>query len=143
MQIHLLPDKSVFVQFIIFLSVLTGMVAFVFRPIVKIIKLRRERTSELLEKAAKIEIGIKNKMEEYDRRISAAKLELAEEYGKIKNEISAEEAKIKNETREESLKAYQKTVQEVAALKEQVLNDLKREIPAIADEIINKVKRGE
>jgi len=113
---------------------------FVFRPLVKIIKLRREKTTGLLDKALSVEESIKARLDEYEKRLMSARAVLAEEYNSIKSDASREEARIKNETREEALKMYQDAIGKILDSKKSVLKELNKDIPRIASEIVARVK---
>lgn len=140
MQIHLIPDRTAFVQLAIFLAVFFGLTALIFKPVIKIIKLRRERSSGLLDEARDLQKNIDTKLSEYEKKMNLAKTSILAEYSEMRARSLEEESKIKNEAREESLRMFDKARQDLLDTKKKVVEELRKEVPSITKEIIAKVK---
>lgn len=140
MEIHLIPDKTAIVQFVIFALVLVVLSYFVFKPITKIIRLRKEKTEKLLEEVKKIEDHIKKNSETYATEIRAAKSAAEQEKEKIRRAGLVEEGKIRELSKKESFEIMERARIKIATEKEKAIEELKKDLPKLADEIVKKVK---
>lgn len=140
-SIHLLPDKTVIAQFLIFFSVFLGMSLLVFKPIIKNIRFRKERTTGLLEEAKRIEEKIADLSRQYTETLEKAREAAHHEKEEIKRIAHNEELQIKNSAKKEALKIIDETKDKIEAWKIIAQNELNRDVSKLVDEIITKVKQ--
>lgn len=139
-EINLIPDKTVLVQLAIFLSVLFGLSFLVFRPITKIIKLRRERTNKLLEEAKALQEKIAASTEQYARTMNEARVMAHNEKEKIRQAGLAEEASIKASARAEAVAIANESRTRIAHESKKAFDELQKDVPRLVEEIIDRVK---
>lgn len=140
-SINLLPDKTAIVQLLIFFSVLLGMSFLVFKPIIKNIRFRRERTTGLLEEAKRIEEKIANLLKQYAETLEVARQSAHNEKEAIKKLALDEGLQIRNNAKKEALKITDKTKTEIETWKIAAQNELNKDVSRLVDEIITKVKQ--
>ncbi|PIR18162.1 MAG: hypothetical protein COV46_01150 [Deltaproteobacteria bacterium CG11_big_fil_rev_8_21_14_0_20_49_13] len=139
MEIHLLPDKTSFIQLGTFLAVLVALKFLIFNPLIKIIKARKDRTEKLLAEAKALESRIREASLEYNEGLTKAKDEASKKADKIKALGLKEEAAIKAKAREESMGLINAAREKIEATKNKAMVDLRKDIPLIAEEIIKKI----
>ncbi len=139
-EIHLIPDRSFFIQLVLFMSVLFGLSYLLFRPIKKILIARKSRTVELLNEVRAAEERIKIKTQEYAAQIQKTKDEASKEKEAIRQMGIKEESQIKEVARREASKAIDSARAEIARSTDVAINELKGKIPKLSEEIINKFK---
>ncbi|MBI2975271.1 MAG: ATP synthase F0 subunit B [Deltaproteobacteria bacterium] len=140
MEIHLIPDKSALIQLPIFLSVLFGLSYFIFKPITKIITARREKSNKLLENIKEIEERIKVSTDKYASLFEKAREDAHKEKEKIRQLGLSEESAIKTKARKEASLIISKAKAEILESQNKVLSELKANVPAMAEDIIKKIK---
>jgi F0F1-type ATP synthase membrane subunit b/b' len=138
-KIHLIPDKTFFVQFGIFLVVLTGLYFFIFRPVVRIILLRRQKTSGLLEKSKAFEEKLGELAAGYNAEISSAREEGLKKLEATVKAAAVEAASIRDSARKDAAGLAQEAAKKILASKERTLSDLRSILPGVVDQIIKKV----
>lgn len=141
MQIHLIPDKTFFAQLAIFLVTLCGLSFFIYRPIMKIIKARRTKTIELLDEIKRLENEIKDNAEKYNSRMEEAKNAAKQEKEAIRQTGLKEESDIKEVARHEANEIISEARVKIEAAKKKAIEELKKDIPSLAEEIINNVRK--
>ncbi len=141
-QIHLVPDRSFFAQLLIFLITLAGLTFFVYRPIIRIIKARRKKTIDMLNEAKRMEAEIKLSAEKYTKALDAAKEVAQREKEAIRQTGIEEEIEIKEIARHESGEILAEARVKIEAAKKKAVEELKKEIPSLAEEIINKIRKN-
>lgn len=139
MEIHLLPDKSSFVQLGTFFAVLIALKFLVFNPLIKIIKARKDRTEKLLAEANALEGRIREASLEYNEGLTRAKDEASKKADMIKSLGLKEEAAIKAKAREESMALINDAREKIEITKSKAMVDLRKDIPLIAEEIVKKI----
>jgi F0F1-type ATP synthase membrane subunit b/b' len=140
MEIHLIPDKSALIQLPIFLSVLFGLSYFIFKPITKIITARREKSERLLENIKEIEERIKISTDKYTSLFEKAREEAHKEKEGIRQMGLNEESAIKTKARKEVSVIISGAKAEILESKNKVLSELKANVPAMAEDIVKKIK---
>ncbi len=73
--INLIPDRTVMPQLFIFLAVTAVLTIFVFRPLLKIMDVRREKTGLLEEEAARLASESESMEREYEEKLAAARID--------------------------------------------------------------------
>ena len=140
-EIHLIPDRTVIIQLGVFISVLASLSYFVFKPLAKIIKARKEKTIRLIKDAEDIEAKIKGYSEKYTKEMNAARDAAHKEKEKIRQIGLNEEASIKTAARNEVASIIRKAQATIEEAKRKALDDLKKDIPTIAEDIIKRIKK--
>lgn len=135
----LIPDKTFFIQLAIFLAVFGGLSFLVFGPIKRLFALRAEKTRLLIERAQKIEDNIKTISERHEGIMKDAHLAASSERNKIHKSTVDEEARIKTEARQEAAAIVAAAHKKIEAAKVKTMEDLKSEIPKLAEEIIKRI----
>lgn len=139
-EIHLIPDKTAVAQFFIFIIVLMGLSFFVFRPLKKLIRLRREQTLKLLEEAKKIEVEAANISSQYEQKLKEVRQLAHKEKEEIRNAGVEEASLIISKARKESSLVIEEGRAKIYAAKGAAMESLKKEVPVLVEEIVKKVK---
>lgn len=140
MDIHLLPDKSVLIQLPIFLSVLFSLSFFVFKPLQKIIALRKERTEKLLAETLAIEERVKKFALDYKGKMAFARESAHQEKEKIRQEGSRQASEMILSARKEVNALIDSSRKKIAEAKVSALKELEKDVPKLAEEILKKIK---
>lgn len=102
-EVQLTPDKTFFVQLAIFLVVLVALNHFVFKPVLRVIRLRREKTKGELAKIEALTKETEKLVKEYEDKIHEARKEAFQMKETIRREGEAQGQKIIQEARQASL----------------------------------------
>lgn len=102
-EVQLLPDKTIFIQLAIFLVVAVALNHFVFRPILKILALRRAKTKEEGEKLQGLSERTETLVKDYETKIKEAKQEGFKIKESIRREGETQAQKVVLEARKASL----------------------------------------
>lgn len=139
-EIHLIPDKTVLVQFLIFLSVLFGLSFLIFRPLKKIFIMRKERIEKMAEKAKNIEEGIKRFAEEYEKKMGVAREAAYKEKEKVRQAGALESQAIMAAARKDAAVLMDRARQNIEAAKGTALQELEKEVQGLVEDIIKKAR---
>lgn len=138
-EIRLLPDQTFFIQLGIFLVVLTGLHFLVFKPLIRILRYRFEKTDGDRKKIEELTQKTQKLMAEYEAKIAEARRDAHE----IKEAIRKEGLEQANELMKEAKASRQKELgqirQEVARATLEAEGSLKSHASAIGKEIAEKV----
>src|SRR3989338_7389617 len=85
-SVSLAPDQAVFVQLGIFLLVFAVLHFFVFRPVLRILRLRREQTEGEREKVKALVAKTDTMILEYEEKMGAARMEAIQLKDSIRRE---------------------------------------------------------
>lgn len=140
MEIHLIPDKTAFIQLGTFVVVLAGLSYLVFKPLRKIIEERRDRTERLLNEAKEIEERIKRAAEVHEAMLLSARERALKEKEKIRQAGLDEEADIRARARAEAGAIINEARDGINKARAEALKELRKEIPSLAERIIEKLK---
>lgn len=141
-EIHLIPDKTVGIQFGIFLTVLIGLSYLIFKPFKKLYFLRKEKTDNVLKEIHEIEERIKLSSAKYSEEIKKAHEIATNDNIKIRQSAIEKEQLIKNEARKEALLIIENARVTIENSKKIVLKEIEKDIPLFAEEIMNKLTKN-
>ncbi len=130
---------TLFVQAANFAILLLLLNIFLFRPILGVIRARREEIDGSLLRAKSLEGQIEEKMSRYQERLQEARLKGTQEKMKLRQEAAAEEGKILGEAQKSATDELQTIKSRVGAEAEQARQDLRRETEGLAAVIASKV----
>lgn len=139
MDINLIPDRTAIIQLGIFLVVLSGMALLVFKPIQKVILTRKKMTEDMLNEATAIKERLRKDIEEYEQRMEEARAAALREKEKIKQAGLDEDSKIREMARKEAASIIVAAKENIDRAKNKAFDDISKEIPKIAEEIMKKV----
>lgn len=138
-SIKLIPDATVFYQLIIFLVVVAILTVFVFRPILRILDKRRDKTNETQIRAEMLQGDINLMNQEYDQTISRARNEGSAIQQQLINKAEIDAKKILEEAKENEKELFRKNSElifnETAALK----TGLEKKVEEYSKMIVSKV----
>lgn len=138
-SVQLMPDKTFFVQLGIFLAVLFALNHFVFKPVLRIIALRREKTkgaqAQIEALAAKTETLVK----EYEAKIQEARKEAFGLKEGIRREGEAQGQKMVQEARQASLVQVEQMRHEIKRETDQAGRRLETEAERIGKTLAEKL----
>lgn len=136
---HLLPDPTLVLQWIIFALVYLVVTRLVFRPILQTLSLRTARTAGLAEEAHKVTERADARLKQYEERIATAHAAALLE----KDELIHHAMKEKEALLKEAKRAWDETIQQIRSqisseIKSAALT-IKGEIKELAKSIADKV----
>ncbi|MBI4124459.1 MAG: ATP synthase F0 subunit B [Deltaproteobacteria bacterium] len=107
-EVQLMPDKTLFTQLAIFLTVLAALNHFVFKPVLRIIRLRREKTKGDQTRIEELTKQTEGLVKEYEGKIHEARKEAFQMKEAIRREGEAQGQRIIQEARGASLAQMEK-----------------------------------
>lgn len=138
-SIKLIPDTTVFYQLVIFLAVVAILSVFVFRPVLRILDKRRDKTSETQNRAEMLQGDINLMNQQYDETISHARNYGCAIQQQIINKGQADSKKILEAAKTDEKELFRKNSElifnETAALK----TDLTKKVDEYSKLIVSKV----
>lgn len=134
-----MPDKSAFVQLGIFLVVFSGLYFLVFKPLTRIILLRRRRTTGVLEEAKALEERIRELSSQYNANVSSARVEGSKLSEASLNEGAKEASAIKEAARKDASVIAKEAAAQIERSKNAALKEIRTKLPDIVDQIMKKV----
>jgi F-type H+-transporting ATPase subunit b len=137
--IRLIPDFTVFYQLAIFLAVVAILSVFVFRPVLRILDKRRDKTLETEVRAEMLQTDINLINKEYDETISRARKEGCIIQQQVINKAEADAKKIIQAARREEKELSEKSRERISAEKTLLKKDLSKNIDEFSDMIVSKI----
>lgn len=138
-EIQLFPDETVFIQLAIFLLVLVGLNHFVFKPVLKLIRLRKERTEGEKGRLEELQEKTEGLVREYESKIVLAKQEGFKIKEGIRREGEALGQKVVQEAKQASLSQLEKIKKEIEKETEGATKQLEREAEVLSQTLAEKV----
>lgn len=138
-EVQILPDKTLWVQLAIFLAVLAALNHLIFKPVLRVIRLRREKTSgdrARIEALAKKTEGL---VKEYEDKIYQARKEAFQMKEAIRREGDAQGQKIIQEARQASLAQMEKASQAIQKETESAAKKLEAEAQKMSQTLTEKL----
>lgn len=127
------------VQLINFLSLLTFLYFFLFRPILKLLRERSEKISGTLEEAREFQKRSEEAMAELSREIADAKEKARNLFQKLQKEGFDEQRRILEKAREKSVEMIEKAKEDLKRDTENARTFLREEASRLSLEIAKKV----
>lgn len=138
-EINLFPDQTVFVQLLIFLSVLVSLNLLVFKPLLKVLQLRRSKTEGDQKRIEEIQAKATAVMKEYEEKIKQARLEAFRVKEEIRREGEAETTRIIQEARQAGFAQLEKIKKEIEDSCKMAEKDLELQAEVLSRSIAEKV----
>lgn len=138
-EINLFPDQTVFVQLLIFLSVLAALNILVFKPLLKVLQLRRSKTEGDLKRIGEVQAKAMTVMKEYEGKIKEARLEAFRMKEEIRREGESEATRIIQEARQAGLAQVEKIKREIEDSCKMAEKDLELQSEILSRSIAEKV----
>lgn len=132
-------DISALYQIIGYIVLFIIMQQFLFKPLLKVMKEREEKTSGALKKASDIEKEISDGLAEYDRKIRDAAAKGHEEIKRLKAAWAEKEKAMLDAARTEAGKEIAESRKSVQKDKQNALDSLKAETKALSKNIAEKL----
>lgn len=139
MEIHLMPDRSIFAQAGIFIILLFAMSRLVFRPLQKIFLLRKSRTILLAEEARRIEAEAKSVADSCERIMEKAVSEARVAKEKLVQEGSRIGSEIRSAARKETDEIVSKSELKITKIRKEAEALIEKDVPRLAEEIVSKI----
>lgn len=137
--INLIPDRTVIPQLFIFLAVTAVLTIFVFRPLLKIMDARREKTGLLEEEAARLVSESESMEREYEETLAAARIDGERTERELVRLGESEAQTIIAGAKEESRRRTARLKDEISKESVGARGRLTSDVDAFADMICQKV----
>lgn len=137
--INLFPDKTFFIQLALFLVVLTVLSRFVFKPLLKILELRRQHTAGERKKMEELARRTETMMKEYEARMTAARQEAIGLKESIRREGQEAGSKLVQESKEAAKLQIEKVKQEIKISSDEAVGELEKQAKLLGVEMAEKV----
>lgn len=138
-DIQLMPDRTFFLQLAIFLVVAVSLNHLVFKPILKIIQLRRSKTEGDRKKIHAVVEKTDQLMKEYEAKMAAAKKEAFQLKESLKRAGEEEGHRMVQEAREVGRSEIEKIKKEIAASSDRALKVLEEQGKTLGKSLAEKV----
>jgi len=137
-------DSTFYTQLMVFFVLFIFLGQFFFRPFLRLIEERHRRTVQDREAAESMVANAAAKMEEYQAKLHAVRVEARGELEAVIASAKAEESKVLAEAREEAKKITQQVSSEIHAERTRVRAQLEIDAEALATAISDKllVRKG-
>jgi len=132
-------DWTLILQFVNFFVLLVVLNKLLYRPLLGVLKERRETIDGSHEKAKSLQVEIEEKMARYQAQLNDAKVAANQERTKLKQTATAEEAAILGEAQKKSSARLQTIKGQVAAEANEAGKTLKTEAEGLAGLIATKI----
>ncbi|OGQ05912.1 MAG: hypothetical protein A3F82_05730 [Deltaproteobacteria bacterium RIFCSPLOWO2_12_FULL_44_12] len=138
-EIQLFPDKTIFIQLSIFLVVLLTLTHFVFKPVLKIIHLRKAKTEGDRKKIEEMTQKTDALMKEYEKKIQEAKQDAFKMKETIRKEGDEQGQRIVHEAKQASLSQIEKIKKEMEIARQNATSQLELQAKTLGKMIAEKV----
>ena len=138
-EIQLMPDKTFFIQLGIFLVVAVCLNYLVFKPVLKIIQLRKSKTEGDRKKIHTIAEKTEQLMKEYEAKMETAKKEAFKLKESLKREGEEQGQKVIHEAKQASLTQIDQIKKEIAVSSDRALKDLEEQSKTLGKNLAEKV----
>lgn len=138
-EIQLFPDKTIFIQLAIFLLVLVSLNHFVFKPVLKLIRLRKERTEGERERLKELQEKTEGLVGDYESKMESAKQEGFRIKEGIRREGEAQAQRVIQEAKQASLSQLEKIKKEIERETEGASKQLEKEAEVLSQTLAEKV----
>lgn len=128
-------DRTFFYQLFIFSGLFYFLSRIYFKPFLELFESRHQKTVADREAAEKLMTQANAQLEEYKKRLTEERIKARREYESILNEAKKEEALILSQAREEAKKITQGTLESVQQQREQVRQQLEKEVDGLAKSV--------
>lgn len=132
-------DWTILVQFVNFIVLMIVLNVILYRPLRKIIQVRRETVEGSHGKARDLEAQIEEKMARYEEKLQAAKQQGNQEKLALRQAAATEESGMISKAREEATVRLQGVKDQVTAAAESARQQLKSDADGLAGEIAAKI----
>ncbi len=132
-------DQSFFVELAILATLFFILANLFFKPFLRLVQLRYERTTADRESAEKMVALANAKLEEYHRLVHEGRTSAKKEYELALAEAKKQEAEILAHAREEAKKITQEAADSVHRQRDELKQSLEHEIEAIAQGISDRL----
>ncbi|MDO8527917.1 MAG: ATP synthase F0 subunit B [Deltaproteobacteria bacterium] len=138
-EIQLFPDHTIVYQLVIFLVVAVVLNLCVFKPILKIIHLRKSRTEGDRKKIEDLKHKSEKLLKEYEEKFQKAKVEALQIKETIRREGDEQGHRIVQEAKQASLSEIEKIRQEIGAASQKASEDLELKAKDLAKNLAEKI----
>ena len=132
-------NRTVIVEFIIFIFLFVIMSELFFKPFLRLFQLRHKRTVEDREAAERMMAEAEARFEEYKKRLHEERLAAKQEYEAILSAARREEAALLTRAREEAKKIAQEANESIAKQREQLKKQVEADIETLAGGISERL----
>ena len=132
-------DSTYFIQFAIFLGVFFILGRLYFKPVLKQIQLRNQKTIQDAQAAAEILNQATAKMKEYEEQLKSARQSAQVEMERILKEARKEEADLISTARDEAKRITQEVATEAQKIRETVRKDFEKDADQLAQVLADKL----
>jgi len=137
--VRLLPDKTFFIQLGFFLVLLFVMTRFVFKPILKVLELRKLHTEGEKKKIEDLAKRTEGLMKEYETKLTAAHQEAIQVKEAIRREGQEAGSKLVSESKEAAKNEIERVKKEITESATKAKTDLEKQAKQLGTEIAGKV----
>ncbi len=137
--IQLLPDITIVAQLVIFLTVMVALNRFVFKPVLRILELRKSKTKGEREKLEAINQKTEKLVQEYEAKIQEARQEGLKMKEAIRKEGGTQAQKIIHEAKKTSLNELGNIREEIEKAAQQSSKKLEEEAEVLSQSLAEKV----
>jgi F-type H+-transporting ATPase subunit b len=135
-------NQTFFIQFILFGVFFFVLSELYLKPFQRLIEKRQQKLTDDLQGSAELLKTVESKLADYEKSLASARLEAAKQYDLALAEVRAREeaeiSKVKDQVKQEYLEAS-KALQ---AERSRVEAELKAQVEALSDSMVNKVLAG-
>lgn len=137
--INLFPDRTVWIQLVIFLTVFFAFNRLIFQPVLKILNLRREKTGGDLAKIKALEEEQALLLKRYEGELALAKREAQKEKEMIRSAGELAAHQMIHQARVDSLEQIAKIKEEIARASQKARQELEAKAEQLSRAIGSKV----
>ena len=137
--INLLPDRTFFAQLAIFLIVLFMLSRFVFKPVLKVLKLRKHHTEGERKRIEELAKKSQVMMEEYSKKIAQARLQASQLKENIRQEGELRGSELIQTSKNIARQEIERVRQEIQKSANKAKSDLEKQAENLGTEIAEKV----
>ncbi|MCC6276688.1 MAG: ATP synthase F0 subunit B [Oligoflexia bacterium] len=132
-------NSTVWIQLGLFLVSYLFLSTFLFRPYLKILELRKKRTTGSVEEASKLAAATDTLVMDYQGKVQSHNHVAAQIYEKLKSEGAREEEKLLNDARTKANSLVQETREKVVRDIKAAKESLKTQAPTLSRSIASRV----
>lgn len=132
-------NQTFFIQFAIFAVLFFILSAVFFKPFLRLIEVRHQKTVADREAAEKLVVQADAKFEEYKARLTQERQAARKEYDAVLAEAKKEESAILGRAREEAKKITQEAAESVTAQRGKLKAELEADVESMARTISEKL----
>ena len=132
-------DKTLFIQLGIYALVFAALSQIFFKPFLRLIEIRNKKTIQDRESAERILSQAQEKLTDYTRQLTAARLEAKAAYDTVIEQAKKEEAEVLSQARNEAKTITQDALRDMDQQASKLRKDLETEVDTMARAVTEKL----